>query len=59
MMIESLMRKIAIVAVIFSFCTVTAGCAVDTGSKTAEDHPLRYYGGPKYPMWPGPAEAAK
>ncbi len=39
-----------------ALCTVVAGCVSDMGAATAGNsgsNQLRYYGGPKYPMWSG------
>lgn len=30
-----------------------AGCVSDLGATAATSHQMRYYGGPKSPMWPG------
>ena len=50
-----LRRRIAIVLAVAALCVATAGCAVDVGhtklEKTDDSNQLRYYGGPKYPMW--------
>jgi hypothetical protein len=36
-------------------CAALAGCVSDMGAATADGqgtHQMRYYGGPKSPMWP-------
>jgi hypothetical protein len=50
------MRRIAVLLAAAGLCAVIGGCASDVGamtSKSGSSH-LRYYGGPKYPMWPSP-----
>lgn len=51
---SELRRKIALALVAAGLCAVLAGCASDTGAQSAgqRSSQLRYYGGPKYPMWP-------
>jgi hypothetical protein len=43
-----------------ALCSVAAGCAVDVGTTKPEradgSGAMRYYGGPKSPMWRGPVE---
>jgi hypothetical protein len=54
MSIAGPIRKIAVIATIASLCALVAGCVSDMGTPTADGqgtHQLRYYGGPKYPMW--------
>jgi hypothetical protein len=51
-----LKRQIGVVLVIAALCATVAGCVSDMGAPTAENSggsQLRYYGGPKYPMWSG------
>jgi hypothetical protein len=50
----SLKRKMAFVSAVAGLCCALAGCAADIGAQpaTPTSHPLRYYGGPKSPMWP-------
>jgi hypothetical protein len=51
---STLFRKVAIVFAVAALCAATAGCISDMGAPTAENsgsHELRYYGGPKSPMW--------
>jgi hypothetical protein len=48
-------RKIIIVTAMAALCAVVVGCANDVGTPTADhskSQQLRYYGGPKNPMWP-------
>jgi hypothetical protein len=50
----ALRRTIAIVLAVAALCSAVAGCVSDMGAPTAENSgssQLRYYGGPKYPMW--------
>jgi hypothetical protein len=51
----TLIRRIGAVLAAASLCVALAGCAVDVASpkseKTDGSNQLRYYGGPKYPMW--------
>jgi hypothetical protein len=45
------MRRTGIVLAAALLCSAAAGCA-DTGSTTSKsDGQMRYYGGPKSPMW--------
>jgi len=47
-------RKIAAIVAMIALCAAAAGCVSDTATPTAADRngdQLRYYGGPKYPMW--------
>jgi hypothetical protein len=52
--VSRLRRKIAAVGAIVALCAALAGCASDTGAQTSAQSgsQLRYYGGPKSPMWP-------
>jgi len=53
--VSRLRRKIAAVGAIAALCAALAGCASDTGAQTlaqSGSKQLRYYGGPKSPMWP-------
>jgi hypothetical protein len=48
-------RKIAVIAAIVGLCAFAAGCVSDMGVPAASQSTgsqLRYFGGPKYPMWP-------
>ena len=51
---SALRRKIALTFAAVGLCAALAGCASDTGVQSAgqRSSQLRYYGGPKYPMWP-------
>jgi hypothetical protein len=52
----ALRRKIRIVLAVAALCAAVAGCVSDMGAPTAENsgsNQLRYYGGPKSPMWSG------
>jgi hypothetical protein len=47
-------RRIAVVLALAGLCANVAGCVSDMGAPTADtssNNQLRYYGGPKYPMW--------
>jgi hypothetical protein len=49
-----LKRRIAIMIAVAGLCATVAGCVSDMGAPTADNSggsQLRYYGGPKYPMW--------
>jgi hypothetical protein len=53
--VSKLTRKIAAVGVMMALCAALAGCASDMGARTSaqsDSNQLRYYGGPKSPMWP-------
>ena len=54
------MRRIGTVLVAAALCSAAAGCAGDAGvatsGKSDGSGQMRYYGGPKSPMWRGPAE---
>jgi hypothetical protein len=54
---SELRRQIGVVLAVAALCCVAAGCAVDIGTTKAEKsdgtNQLRYYGGPKSPMWAG------
>jgi hypothetical protein len=49
------MQKIGVALAATSLCIALSGCAVDIASskpdKTEASNQLRYYGGPKSPMW--------
>jgi hypothetical protein len=53
----ALRQKAGIVIVSAALCVVTAGCARDTqaapSKKSEASSQMRYYGGPKSPMWSG------
>jgi hypothetical protein len=53
--VSKLTRKIAAVVAVAVLCAALAGCVIDMGAQTSAQsggHQLRYYGGPKSPMWP-------
>jgi hypothetical protein len=55
MEVSKLTRKIAAVGVMMTLCAALAGCVSDMGAQTSAEsgsNQLRYYGGPKSPMWP-------
>lgn len=48
-------RKIAAMIALAGLGACLAGCVSDLGAATGDTsgtHQMRYYGGPKYPMWP-------
>jgi hypothetical protein len=53
---SELCRRIGVLPAVVTLCCAAAGCAVDIGSTKADKsdagNQLRYYGGPKSPMWP-------
>jgi hypothetical protein len=53
MVASGLRRRIAVVLAVAGLCATVAGCVSDMAAPTAETsgNQLRYYGGPKYPMW--------
>jgi hypothetical protein len=57
MLDSELKRRIGGALAVVALCAMTAGCAVDVGNTKSDgsgDNPqLRYYGGPKSPMWTG------
>jgi hypothetical protein len=52
-----LRRRIGAALLVVALCAAAAGCAVDVGNTRSEGSDgstqLRYYGGPKSPMWTG------
>jgi Spy/CpxP family protein refolding chaperone len=52
---SALARRIRIVIAAAALCAAVAGCAADMGAATPQKADgggqLRYYGGPKSPMW--------
>jgi hypothetical protein len=48
-----LARRIAVIAALAALSALMAGCVSDMTAPTADSgtHQLRYFGGPKYPMW--------
>jgi hypothetical protein len=57
MLDSELKRRIAGALAVVALCAMTAGCAVDVGNTRSDGSEgsgqLRYYGGPKSPMWAG------
>jgi hypothetical protein len=56
MIAPALRRKIGIAFAVAALCAAIAGCATDVTPPTTDAstrNQLRYYGGPKSPMWPG------
>lgn len=54
MMASAVRRRITVVLALAGLCATLAGCVSDMGAPTADtsnSNQLRYYGGPKYPMW--------
>ena len=53
----ALRRSAGILVATAALCAAVAGCAGDTGAATSQKadgvSQLRYYGGPKSPMWSG------
>jgi len=50
----SLTRKIVMILAAATLCAAAAGCVSDMGAQGTgqpDSHQLRYYGGPKSPMW--------
>ena len=53
MMPSALVRKIFVMLAVAACCAVLAGCVSDlTAVSPSQGNQLRYYGGPKSPMWP-------
>ena len=55
MMMSAWILELAAIVVVMGLCLAVAGCVSDAGAPAAVDqtsHELRYYGGPKSPMWP-------
>ncbi|SHH94558.1 hypothetical protein [Bradyrhizobium erythrophlei] len=57
MIASALKRRIGIVFAVAALSAAVAGCAADMGAaksdKSEAGNQLRYYGGPKSPMWTG------
>jgi hypothetical protein len=53
MVVGGLVRKIAVISAVAGLCAASAGCVSDLGAQSTSQssEQLRYYGGPKYPMW--------
>jgi uncharacterized protein YceK len=53
MMASPLVRKLSVILTVAACCAVLAGCVSDlTAVSPSSGNQLRYYGGPKSPMWP-------
>jgi hypothetical protein len=59
-MTASLKQRIGTFVAVVALCATVAGCISDVGattgaatSQTGDSSQLRYYGGPKSPMWSG------
>jgi predicted small secreted protein len=58
MAISKMNRRIAVAVAVVVLCATLSGCISDMTTSSAHntgDAHLRYYGGPKSPMWPAPA----
>ncbi|TYL98029.1 hypothetical protein FXB40_05980 [Bradyrhizobium rifense] len=55
---QRLGRKVAMMIALAGLGACLAGCVSDLGaaSNASDQQAMRYYGGPKYPMWRAPAE---
>jgi len=54
--VPALRRRTGVALAVVALCAAVAGCVSDMGAVTADNSgsgQLRYYGGPKYPMWSG------
>jgi hypothetical protein len=54
MMTYAWIPELAAIVVVMGLCLAVAGCVSDIGAPAVTDqtnHQLRYYGGPKSPMW--------
>jgi hypothetical protein len=51
--IRRVTRRLAAVSAAAALCALASGCAGDSEAQTTSQSSgqLRYYGGPKYPMW--------
>jgi hypothetical protein len=58
MTVKRLRRKVAAMIALAGLGGCLAGCGSDPGAASIapDQHAMRYYGGPKYPMWRAPAE---
>ena len=59
MTISAWTRRLLVVAALAGLCATAAGCVSDMTAPTADNSgsgQMRYYGGPKYPMWRAPAQ---
>jgi hypothetical protein len=54
---SALKQKLGILVAVAALCAAVAGCISDIGATTSQtadgNGQLRYYGGPKSPMWSG------
>jgi hypothetical protein len=53
--VSAIKRQVRVVLAVAALCAAVAGCVSDMGAPTADsgNGQLRYYGGPKSPMWSG------
>jgi hypothetical protein len=55
-MTKTVERKLLAALAAIGLCAMMGGCVADVAGPTAQNgaasHQLRYYGGPKSPMWP-------
>jgi hypothetical protein len=54
MTISALKRRLLVVVAVAGLCATAAGCVSDMTAPTADSSgapQMRYYGGPKSPMW--------
>ena len=58
MVISRLKRTLLRVVAVAGLCAAAAGCASDVTAPSGDGSVphMRYYGGPKSPMWRAPAE---
>ena len=54
MVFSRVARKFALMLMAAWLCAMLGGCASNVGTSAASQSgsQMRYYGGPKYPMWP-------
>jgi uncharacterized protein YceK len=54
MVFSGVARMFGLMLMAAALCAVLGGCASNVGTSTANQSgsQMRYYGGPKYPMWP-------
>jgi hypothetical protein len=54
MFVSALSKRLRVVLAVAALCATAAGCISDMAAPTVENSgngQMRYYGGPKYPMW--------
>jgi hypothetical protein len=54
MMASEVKRKVLVTLALIGLCATVAGCVSDMASPAADTSgsgQMRYFGGPKYPMW--------